>query len=125
MAAPVLTWPLTVEDLAKDMYGEENSDPSLWDAEQLQMVLDAAVAWVRPKWPRINWDGAVTIPPLPDPGQDLMLGILRLAARWHNRRSSPNGLVDMGEMGGSRITTYDPDIDRMLRLGRWSKAVIG
>lgn len=125
MSVPVLTWPLTVEDLALDMYGEENSDPSVWDHDQLQMVLDAAVAWVRPKRPGFNWAGLVTIPQLPDPGQDLMLGILRLAARWHNRRASPNGIVDMGEMGGSRITTYDPDIDRLLRIGRYAKAVIG
>lgn len=124
MTDPVLTWPLTVEDLRQDADGSDNAELATWDDERLQMVLDAAVSWVRDVRPQFNYDGSSTST-LPEPTQNHMLGILRLAGRWHNRRSSPNGIVDMGEMGGSRITSYDPDIDRLLRIGRWAKAVIG
>jgi hypothetical protein len=43
---------------------------------------------------------------------------LRLAGRWHTRRRSPDGLVAMAEMGAARVTSFDPDIDRLLRIGR-------
>lgn len=123
MSTP-LTWPLTLQDLVRDMYGEDNADVGDWDGDRLQTQLDAAAAWVRPRRPRFNWDGD-PMSALPEPGPDLLLGILRLAARWHNRRQSPGGLVELGQLGSTRVTTFDPDIDRLLRLGRWAKAVLG
>ena len=61
----------------------------------------------------------------PEPNADLILGTLRLARRWDERRKSPEGLVSLGEMGSGRVPSIDPDIEKMLRIGRWAKAVIG
>lgn len=59
-----------------------------------------------------------------DPDDDLVLGTLRLAGRWHTRRRSPDLLVDGGEMGTSRVPTIDADIDRLLRIGRRSAMAV-
>jgi hypothetical protein len=61
---------------------------------------------------------------LPAPDVDMALGTIRLALRWHSRRRSPDALIAMGELGGARVSSYDVDIDRQLRIGRYSPSVI-
>ena len=63
-------------------------------------------------------EGLVTV--LPVPGSDFELGTIRLAGRWFTRRRSPDGLVSMAELGGARVPSFDPDIERLLRIGRHS-----
>jgi hypothetical protein len=53
------------------------------------------------------------------------LGTVRLAARWHNRRRSPDGMLDMGELGNARIPTGDPDIERLLGIARFRGPMVG
>lgn len=55
----------------------------------------------------------------PAPPADLKLGTLRLAGRLHSRRRSPDGLVFAGDYGSSRIPAIDPDIERLLGIGRF------
>jgi hypothetical protein len=50
---------------------------------------------------------------------------VRLASRWHTRRRSPDALIEMGELGASRVPSFDPDIDRLLRIGRHALPVVG
>lgn len=57
------------------------------------------------------------------PTPDLILGTLRLAGRWHTRRRSPDGLVSMAELGAARVPSFDPDIERLLKIGRYRGAV--
>lgn len=57
------------------------------------------------------------------PTPDLHLGTLRLAGRWHTRRRSPDGLVAMAELGAARVPSFDPDIERLLKIGRYARAV--
>lgn len=57
------------------------------------------------------------------PPPDLHLGTLRLAGRWHTRRRSPDGLVAMAELGMGRVPSFDPDIERLLKIGRFRGAV--
>lgn len=106
-------WPPTLADLKADM-GIDPSDTR--DDQQLTTVLAAAVAFVARVRP-----GPFGTPP--EPLDDLILGTLRLAGRWHVRRRSPDALIQMGELGASRVPAFDPDIERLLGIGKYSKAV--
>jgi hypothetical protein len=56
----------------------------------------------------------------PAPDADVVLGTVRLAGRWHDRRRAPNGQVAMGDLGTTSVPSVDPDISRLLRIGRFS-----
>lgn len=114
----LMPWPPVLAELKTDLKIDDERDD-----ERLQTMLDAACAFVE----RVHagryafGDLASTRPEVP---ADMRAGTLRLAGRWHKRRDSPNGLVAMGELGSARIPSFDPDIDRMLRVGRYRRAVI-
>lgn len=114
-----MTWPPTLADLKTDL-GPEYTTPDPKDA-QLQQVLDAAVSFVERVRPEFNYD-ADPLVELPEPSPDLVLGTVRLAGRWHTRRRSPDGLVSMGELGTGRVPSFDPDIERLLGIGRFAPA---
>lgn len=113
-----MAWPPTLDELKTDMKIGLEDDR---DDERLTQVLAAAVAWVqRNKAGRYDFAGDPTSP-LEAPGTDIELGTLRLAARWHTRRRSPDGLVQVAqEMGSNRVPSFDPDIDRLLGIGRYA-----
>lgn len=113
-----MSWPPTLAALKVDL----KIDPGdTRDDVTLQSELDSAVAIVA----RVR-KGAFQFDPT-DPAQftliaptaDITLGTLRLAGRWHARRRSPEGLVDLGDLGASRVPGSDPDIDRLLGIGRF------
>lgn len=116
-------WPPTLDELKVDM-GIDPTDER--DDERLTQVLDAAVAFVERVRPEYQYD---QLNPdqfgLPEPTADTRLGALRLAGRWHTRRRSPDGMVNMAELGAGRVSTFDGDIDRLLRLGRHQRARVG
>lgn len=65
----------------------------------------------------------------PDTGErylsdDVILGLLVQAGRWLRRKSSPLG-IDQA-LDGSAVYTprFDSDIEMMLGIGTWQKAVI-
>lgn len=111
-------WPPELDALKRDIKVTDNRNDV-----QLQVQLDAAVAFVE----RVH-SGAYAFgdpfSPLPEPDADLVLGAVRLASRWYSRPRSPDGLVQAGDLGTSRIPTFDPDIDRMLKIGKYRKGVI-
>lgn len=114
-----LTWPLDLADLKTDM---KIPPAETRDDAALQLDLDAAVGFaVDRKRGKYRFD---TTDPnqfdLPPPPADFMLGVLRLAARWNARRRSQDAMVNMQEFGIARVAFTDPDIDRMLRLGRFN-----
>lgn len=111
-----ISWPPVLADLKADLEVSDDRD----DAE-LQTQLDAAVGFVQRVRADVDFDGSD--PDLPAPTSDLVLGTVRLAARWYTRRRSPAALLEMGELGSSRIPSFDPDIDRMLGIGRYRKSV--
>lgn len=117
-----MAWPPTLAELKVDL------DIAATDTRKdtsLQQMLDAAVEFVERVRPVYKYDATVVAQvSLPDPPVDLRLGVLRLAGRWLIRKRSPDGLVAMGEMGSSRVSSFDPDIDRMLGIGRYAKNVI-
>lgn len=117
-----MSWPPSVARL-KDDLGIEPGD--VRDDVRLGDQLAAAVAFVRRvRGGSFNF-AADPFSPLPSPTEDLILGTVRLAGRWHTRRRSPDGLVSMGsELGSTRVPSIDPDIDRLLGIGRYRSPVI-
>jgi len=108
-----MAWPPTLVELKGDM-GIDPDDTR--DDVKLQRALSAAVTFVERIHPDLDW---------PNPTDDLELGTLRLAARWDARRRSPDALIQLAELGASRVPSFDPDIDRLLRIGRHQKPRIG
>lgn len=114
-------WPPTLDELKLDR--SIPLDDSR-DDDRLRQVLAAAVEFTEQIHKgRFNFadESGATLPDVPD---DIRLGVLRLAGRWHTRRRSPDALVQMAEMGSSRVPSFDPDIDRLLRIGRFGLPVI-
>ena len=111
-----MTWPPALDELKDDLkiaLGDTRDDT------RLTQVLDASVYFVQRVRPKFQYDpldaGQLE---LREPTPDLRLGTLRLAGRWHIRRRSPDGLIQMADQGAARVSSGDPDIDRMLRIGR-------
>jgi hypothetical protein len=110
-------WPPVLTEL-KDDAGIDQGD--MRDDDRLQVMLDAAVVFVeRVKGSRYNFTGD-TESDLPAPTEDIRLGTMRLAYRWHVRRRSPDGLIQMAELGATRVPGFDPDIERQLQIGRYT-----
>ncbi|GEL17686.1 hypothetical protein [Pseudonocardia asaccharolytica] len=116
-----MAWPPTLTALKGDL-GIDEADTR--DDARLTSMLDAAVVFVQ----RVHaggFDFAGDLgSTLPEPDADLVTGTLRLAGRWHTRRRSPDGLVAMAELGAARVPSFDPDIERLLRIGRYRSPVI-
>lgn len=119
------TWPPQLTALKIDLRIDDSRDDA-----QLTAHLAAAVAYVeRVRGGQVDFSGELTGPELAllglvPVGDDLMHGTVRLAGRLHARGRSPDGMVSSPEFGSVRIGTGDADIDRMIRVGRWSMPVI-
>lgn len=111
-----MAWPPTLDDFKADLPGTYADDE---DDASLAIVLAAAIAYVQ----RVRSDLVGVALEAPDPGADFELGVLRLARRWDERRKSPDGIVSLGDLGSGRVPGVDPDIERMLGIGRWGKSV--
>lgn len=48
-----------------------------------------------------------------------------LAARLFARRSSPTGLASYGEFGPAAVLRLDPDVERLLGVGRYAPPRVG
>lgn len=117
-----MSWPPTLDDLKGDLgIAAEDTRDDVVLGDQLV----AAVAFVeRVRAASFNFAGDI-LSSLPSPHEDLILGTIRLAGRWNTRRRSPDGLVSMGaELGATRVPSFDPDIERLLGLGRYRDPVI-
>lgn len=110
-------WPPTLDELKSDM----NNITDDRDDAALQRMLDATVSFVERVRSEFNY-AADPLSEAPAPTADLALGTLRLAGRWHTRRRSPDALVSLGELGSARVPSFDPDIERLLGIGRFTPA---
>lgn len=119
----VPTWPPTLDQLKADMRITDNRDDVILSGE-----LAACIAYVeRTKGAQVDlygFDGPTTVPRRLPFDDGYWLGTMRLAARQHARRRSPDGMVASLDQGSVRIGTGDSDIDRMLRVGRFASPVI-
>jgi hypothetical protein len=113
-------WPPSLADLKLDMGDRDDQDDA--NDDKMSMVLDAAIARVR-KIKRSSYDVAAEEQSglvLPPPTADIVLGTLRLAARWHSRRSTWDNLAAAGD-GQVIVPGYDSDIERLLEVGRFTR----
>lgn len=58
-------------------------------------------------------------------GPAVQLGAALLVGRLHARKGSPQGLVGFSEFGPAAVLREDPDVARLLGLGRYAKPVAG
>ena len=113
-------WPPTLAELKIDK-GIDPDDTR--DDVAHSRMLEASIAFVeRVHRERYNFAGE-SGSLLPAPTADTGLGTIRLALRWQDRKRSPDALVAMGELGSGRVPSFDTDIDRLLRIGRFAPAV--
>jgi hypothetical protein len=115
-------WPPQLQDL-KDYVGVSDNR----DDVTLAVALDSAVDYVQDVLAgSYNFVGDPLLALLlPAPTARIVQGTLLYASRLHNRRRSPDGTVDMGELGTARIPSNDPDIERLLGIGRWRAPMVG
>lgn len=115
-----MSWPPTLDELKGDLKIplDDTRDDTV-----LARQLDASVAFVE-RVRRTSFDFTDDpLAELPTPGADLTLGTIRLAGRWYTRRRSPDALVAMADSASSRVPSFDPDIDRLLGIGRFAGPV--
>jgi len=99
-----MAWPVTLSDVQAYL-GYEASDPA--DADAMTLAAKAATEWIA---------AAVTV--ADEPGPAVQLAGRMLAGRWYQRRTSPQGLASFQELGVSMIIRSDPDVARLLGLGK-------
>lgn len=111
-------WPPTVTDVKLDM--ARNQQVSQND-DDIAVCLGAAIDWVTDRKGH-QWDlatsGESESGALKAPDQAMILGTVRLAIRWIIRRRSGDMMLSAGDQGQTRVASFDPDIDRMLRIGK-------
>ena len=105
--------PPTLADLKADMNISDTRDDVV-----LQTQLDAAIAYAMTARPELNYD-ANPLNNNPSPSAAFRLGVIRQVGRWNARRRSPDMVVAGGDLGTSRIPSWDPDIERMMKIGRY------
>lgn len=116
-----MLWPPQLDDLKAEL-GRARADTA--DDPQLQLDLDAAVAYVESeRFGDFNFTGA-SGSTLPAVSADVFRGTLALAIRWWHRRRSPEGVIDLGDMGVSRITRVDADLERQLGIGSFRRPMV-
>lgn len=110
-------WPPTVTDVRADA-GLTGAALDADDETALTTRTAAAIAFVQRVRPDFNYTYDPTSC-LDDPSDDVWQGTVMLARRLFDRRRSPDGLIDMGDLGLGRVPSVDPDIERMLGIGRF------
>ena len=113
------SWPPDLAALKVDMRMEADDDR--FD-EALQVTLDAAVKYVQKvRKGEVDFEH----PDAPEGDlvgvdEDLVLGTLRYARRLDIRRDSPSGMVVTDQVGATPVAGWDADIEKLLRVGRYT-----
>lgn len=117
MTAIPLDWPPTLGSYKTDL--KLDADDDRYD-DQLQATLDAAVAHVERVRSDVNFaaDPDATGPAVT---MDLIIGTLRLARRWDLRRDTPLAVLIAAGVGTTGIASWDVDVERLLRTGRYAR----
>lgn len=116
MPAPDYAW-LDLPDL-KVFLGATIAGTPDADVDQARK---AAAAYVEQAKPSLVYAGAVP----DDIPANVVAGAQLFAARLLARRSSPAGVASFGEFGPAAVLRSDPDVDRLLGLGRYAAPQVG
>lgn len=108
--------PLTVEGVKDWLRIGDSADDEL-----IGWALEGTLAHVA----RLPFIQAQPMPKDPDTWHsDARLGTLMLAARSYRRRNTPGGLEPLGDTV-FYTPQYDPDIERLLRVGKRAAPAVG
>lgn len=99
------SWP--DEDDARDYIGEVRDE----DTYTLSDCLDAAIEYVEYRCD-LSETGDTDI------GANVREAILMMTSRLFRRRLTPEGVAAFGEFGAVRVSSVDPDIERLLTQSR-------
>lgn len=114
---------LALDDVLRQLtLPADQADPQRADADQARRAAAATVERVRPDLVVVDASGSASFP-VADP--DVVQGALLLAARIYARKGSPQGLASYGDFGPAPITRLDPDIERLLSVGRYARPAVG
>lgn len=100
----------------------DQADPQRADADSCRLAAAALVERARPDLVVVDAAGSASFP-MADP--DVVKGAELLAARLYARKGSPQGLASYGDFGPAPITRLDPDIERLLGVGRYGRPAVG
>jgi hypothetical protein len=101
-----------------DLRGDVSIPTGVADDAKLTAALNAAVAWVESA--RADLAPAFAAGTVP---ASVKLGTIRLAARWYFRRLQSGQVTsDFGSV--SELPYTDPDIERLLGVGKFGRSVI-
>lgn len=101
------------EEISMDSVAEYLKIPyGQYDYTPMETIVDAVNAMVT------EWHGD-TWPP------GVKLGATMLAARLYRRRNSPSGVENFSDMGATYISRFDSDLERQLRIGKWTQPAVG
>lgn len=98
-------WP--DEDAARQYIGEVRDE----DTYVLSDCLDAAIEYV-------EYRTGLSETGDPDIGANVREAILMMTSRLFRRRLTPEGVAAFGEFGAVRVSSADPDIERLLTQSR-------
>lgn len=57
--------------------------------------------------------------------EDIRAALMMQAQRLFARRSSPTGVAGYSDVGPVYVSRWDPDVERLLRVGSWAKPRVG
>ncbi|MYR93394.1 MULTISPECIES: hypothetical protein [unclassified Streptomyces] len=105
---------ITAAEVA-DYIGIEPPEAGSYDAFALEHVTAAVNVLVPGTVPRVR--ALAEGEPWPP---DVITGALMLGQRLFARRRSPTGVATYTETGPAYVARWDPDLERLLRVGRWA-----
>ncbi|MBS2533860.1 hypothetical protein KGQ20_13890 [Catenulispora sp. NF23] len=110
---------ITVAEVC-DVIGITAPDPGTADAVWLAQATAAINALAVDTVPRLRTD-----PPPVEWPEDIRTGLLMQAQRLFARRSSPTGVAGYTDAGATYVSRWDPDVEKLLRIGSWTRPEVG
>lgn len=107
----------------EDVLAYLGMDDSDSEASSVSRARLAAAAYVERNRPDLLTLVELTPTYLPTP--EVFEGALLLTARLHARKASPTGLASYGEFGPAAVLRFDPDVERLLGVGRYAPPAVG
>lgn len=104
---------ITSVDLARYV-GIDVPEPGSYDAFALDLVALAVNELVPRTVPRVR-----ELDPEDAWPDDVMAAAYMLGARLFARRRSPTGVASYTETGPAYVARWDPDLERLLGIGKW------
>lgn len=91
-------------------------------ADAVERARSAAAAYVERMRPDL-WT-TVDDEPIYSATDDIIEAAILYTARLYSRKGSPAGVVSFGDVGAT-LPRLDPDIERLLGVGRYAKPALG